>query len=54
MGVLTFWDSTAGSYAGVMIEEPMNYSAGPAKGTNHSASEDLIFKVFAAFFMCVG
>ena len=32
----------------------MNYSAGLARATNHSTSEDLVFKALAAFLTCGG
>ena len=54
MGVLSFWDSTAGSYVEITIKEPMNYSAGPARATNHSTSEDFVLKALAAFLTCGG
>ena len=54
MGVLTFWDSPAGSYVKVIIEEPTNNGAGPSRATNHSTSEDLVLKALAAFLTCGG
>ena len=54
MGVFTFWNSTTGGNVEVASEEPMHNSGSPARATDHSSCEDLIFTALSEFAACGG